>query len=347
MKYPNVSTLSNFHCLERAMRPELLEIVRYCGQYICLAACCRFLDSMCQGNLLNEKWKTKKSAHITCLWFNVSTGVLSMWALVVTLENIITHWQIYPNLGNSGQLPVHEVLEGTDDCLKFLHYVCFWDQGVQCRHSYWATMFGKPRKSRSTSGSTGTRRYWWLCLIDSHSFFTIYVFEVKESISDITGELPCLRNPENPGQLPVQEDLRGTDHSVLWIFENSSQFMFLRSRNPLLIVLPGYPIRVTSKKLGQLPVQEVLRGTDDCVLWNFAISSIYMFSRSGNHLLTFLLCYYVWGTSKIQNKFWFWRFLRSSIESSSCTEGCPGYSKSLKHGILVEMPAINSLTSKT
>ena len=93
VKYPNVSTLSNFHCLERAMRPELLEIVRYCCQYICLAACCRILDSMCQGNFLNEKWKTKKSAHITCLWFNVSTGVLSMWALVVTLENIITHWQ--------------------------------------------------------------------------------------------------------------------------------------------------------------------------------------------------------------------------------------------------------------
>ena len=55
VKYPNVSTLSNFHCLERAMRSELLEIVRYCCQYICLAACCRFLDSMCQGNFLNEK----------------------------------------------------------------------------------------------------------------------------------------------------------------------------------------------------------------------------------------------------------------------------------------------------
>ena len=31
------------------------------------------------------------------------------------------------------------------------------------------------------------------------------------------------------------------------------------------------------------------------VLWIFAISSIYMFSRSGNHLLTGLLSYNAWG----------------------------------------------------
>ena len=115
------------------------------------------------------------------------------------------------DLENPSQLPVQEVLEGTDDfvlwistissvfmfsrsrnplltfsvscyvCvtskiqvnfryrryskvlmivsyrfLKFLHYLCFWGQGIHCRHSYWATMFGGPRKSRSTSGSVGT-----------------------------------------------------------------------------------------------------------------------------------------------------------------------------------------------
>ena len=50
-----MSTLSNYHCLERAMGPELLKIVRYCCQYIYPAACCRFLDNMGQGNFLNEK----------------------------------------------------------------------------------------------------------------------------------------------------------------------------------------------------------------------------------------------------------------------------------------------------
>ena len=105
------------------------------------------------------------------------------------------------------------------------------------------------------------------------------------------------------------------------------------------------------KKLGQLPVREILRGSDDCVLWNFAISSIYMFSMSGNHLLTFLLCYYVWGTSKIQNNFWFWRlnFWDHPWKVAHVQRVVRDIrtSKLLKHGILVGIPAINSLTSKT
>ena len=31
--------------------------------------------------------------------------------------------------------------------LKFLHYLCFWGQGIHCWHSYWATMFEGPRNS--------------------------------------------------------------------------------------------------------------------------------------------------------------------------------------------------------
>ena len=47
------------------------------------------------------------------------------------------------------------------------------------------------------------------------NFFTIFVFEGEESISDIPTELPCFSDLENPGQLPVQEVLEGTDDSVL------------------------------------------------------------------------------------------------------------------------------------
>ena len=39
--------------------------------------------------------------------------------------------------------------------LKFLHYLCFWGQGILSWHSYWATMFGGPRKIRSPSGPRG------------------------------------------------------------------------------------------------------------------------------------------------------------------------------------------------
>ena len=45
---------------------------------------------------------------------------------------------------------------------------------------------------------------------------SIFMFsEVKKSIADIPTELPCLSDLENPGQLPVQEVLKGTDDCVL------------------------------------------------------------------------------------------------------------------------------------
>ena len=108
-------------------------------------------------------------------------------------------------------------------------------------------MLGWPRKSRSTSGAAGTWRYWWLCLMNSWNFFTNYVFESEESIFDIVTELPRFGNLENPGQLPVQEVLGGTDDFVLWIFDISSLFMFLRMRNPFMIFLLSYHVSVTSK----------------------------------------------------------------------------------------------------
>ena len=76
---------------------------------------------------------------------------------------------------------------------------------------------------------------------------TIHVFGVKESIADISTELPCLGDLENPGRLPVQHVLGGTGDCVLSIFEMSSLFMFLRSGNPLLTFLLSYHVRATSK----------------------------------------------------------------------------------------------------
>ena len=43
----------------------------------------------------------------------------------------------------------------------------------------------------------------------------LYVLEGKESIFDIITELPYLCNLENPGQLPVQKVLKGTDDWIL------------------------------------------------------------------------------------------------------------------------------------
>ena len=43
--------------------------------------------------------------------------------------------------------------------------------------------------------------------MDFHNFDSVYVFKVEESIADISTELPCLCDLENPSQLPVREVL--------------------------------------------------------------------------------------------------------------------------------------------
>ena len=51
--------------------------------------------------------------------------------------------------------------------------------------------------------------------VSLHNLFDIYVFEVKESIVDISTELPCLDDLKNPGQLPVQQVLGGIGDFIL------------------------------------------------------------------------------------------------------------------------------------
>ena len=77
------------------------------------------------------------------------------------------------------------------------------------------------------------------------------VFEVKESVFDILTELPCLRDLENLGQLPVLLPIfaliADTVALVACISAISSIFMFSRSRNPFLAVSQSYHVWVTSK----------------------------------------------------------------------------------------------------
>ena len=43
--------------------------------------------------------------------------------------------------------------------------------------------------------------------MDFHNFDIVYVYKVEESIADISTELPCFCDLENPSQLPVREVL--------------------------------------------------------------------------------------------------------------------------------------------
>ena len=169
-------------------------------------------------------------------------------------------------------------------------------------------LFGWPRKSRSTSGFAGARRYWLLSLVDFRIFFIPYIFEVGESISRSCTKLTYLGDLENPGQLPVSQVLEGTDNWGLWIFVISSFSTFSRSRNPLLAVSQSNHVCHCLGDLenpGQHPVSQVLEGTDDWDLWIFVISSFPTFSRSRNPFLEVSQSYHVRVTSKIQVNFRF------------------------------------------
>jgi hypothetical protein len=61
---------------------------------------------------------------------------------------------------------------------------------------------------------------------------------------------------------------------------------------------------------GQLPVSQVLEGTDDWVLWIFVISSFPTFSRSRNPFFAVSQSYHVRKTSKIEVNFRFHRCSR-------------------------------------
>ena len=75
--------------------------------------------------------------------------------------------------------------------------------------------------------------------------------------------------------------------------------MFSRLEESIADISTELPFLSYLENLGQLPVQGYLKGTDNCILWIFTISSLFMFSRSRNPLLTFLLSYDVLLTLKI------------------------------------------------
>ena len=83
--------------------------------------------------------------------------------------------------------------------------------------------------------------------MDFSNFLIPYVFDVKEPVYRgftrplFSGDL------EIPGQLPVLQELEGTDGWVLWIFVISLFPTFSRSRNLFLVVSQSYHVQVTSK----------------------------------------------------------------------------------------------------
>ena len=72
--------------------------------------------------------------------------------------------------------------------------------------------------------------------MDFSKFFIPYYFDVRESVYRSFTRPLFSDDFEIPGQLPVLQELEGTDGWVLWIFVISLLPMFSRSRNLFLVV---------------------------------------------------------------------------------------------------------------
>ena len=167
------------------------------------------------------------------------------------------------DLENPSQLPVRKVLMILSyKMLKFSDYSCFRGRGIHCWYFYRATLFELPRKSRSTSGSRVPQRYWYLYLMDFHNFFTIYVFEVKESIVDILTELWCLSDSI------IQVNFRFERYwwFCLMNFWNFHTIRILEVRESIADISTELPCLGNLEIPGKLPVQDLLGGTGECVL---------------------------------------------------------------------------------
>ena len=100
----------------------------------------------------------------------------------------------------------------SDGFSQFLHYLCFSRSRnplltFLLSYDVWVTTI--------IQVNFRFERYWWFCLMKCWNFYTIRVFEVRKSIADISTELPCLGNLENPGKLSVQDVIGGTGECVL------------------------------------------------------------------------------------------------------------------------------------
>ena len=157
-------------------------------------------------------------------------------------------------------------------------------------------MFGRPRKSKSTS--TGTRGYWRLGLMDFRNFFHFGWPQKSRSTSGF-GFLGYCR-------------LGLMDFSI-------SSFLTFHDVHESVLRCHTADVRETSKIQVNFRFSEVLKGTVDWVLWISVISSIpYVFDVGGKDSIVFRnffipyvsrqgFCCSVRVTSKIQVNFWFCR----------------------------------------
>ena len=113
--------------------------------------------------------------------------------------------------------------------LKFLDYPCFWGQRIQCWNFYRATMFGWPRKSKLTSGTSN--KYPEVLVIVSCRFLKFLhhsCFLGQRTIWWHSYWATMFGRPQNSGHLLVQEVFEVTQTFIPW--QKSSKFISSRAK---------------------------------------------------------------------------------------------------------------------
>ena len=129
------------------------------------------------------------------------------------------------DLENPGQLPVLQVLEGTDNWVLWMCVISSFPTFLRSRNPFFALSPSYHVRVSKIQVNFRFYRCLRVLIIGSYGFsqYLHYFFEVKISFADIHTELPCLGDLKNLGQLPVQEVLGCTDDCVLSIVTISSQ----------------------------------------------------------------------------------------------------------------------------
>ena len=169
-----------------------------------------------------------------------------------------------------------------------LRYSCIRVQGIHAWQIYWVTLFGWPRKSRSTSGSGGTD--------DS----VLWIFEISPVFMfsrSVNPFLTFLQSYQIWVTSKIQVNFRYRRYTkvlmiVSYEFLEFLQYLCFRSKG--IHFWHSY-CSSDLKNLGLIPVQEVLMILLSNV-WNFSTSFVFQVNESIANL--FLLRYLVWATSK-------------------------------------------------
>ena len=146
----------------------------------------------------------------------------------------------------------------------------FWGQGIHFWHFHRAAMFAWPRNSGSTSGSTSdfcvNRGYCGFGCIYFCYFNILNVFEVKESVSRSFTELACLSDLEKSRSTSGFTGPQGYWWLGLMDFRNFFITYIFEVKESISCSFAKLLCLSDLENPGQLPVLQVLKGTDDWVL---------------------------------------------------------------------------------